>query len=337
MEARQEMPSALRAFSLEGNAMTRRRSAIELFVGVAVLAAGAIGCDKPVTPVAPTVPGPPPVASDPRLTGFDVTGNRPLSAIGETVQLAAMARYSDSTTKDISSETQWSSQFAEIATVSPGGLVTATGLGASIITAVFTSGAVIRRTVVTVVSPPGTFFVAGRVREPGSGSITDVKVVEATSGRSMMTGTDGEYSIGGLTSARLAFEKPGYEPSVIDATPNGSNDVAMQRVLRVPAGESVAPTLVPDDMDYAMDAAHCHPCRLIRVVNPKAGLLRLRVTWTEPHSVLDVWAAGKRFERTGTAFEVATDVRVDAGELLVYVGARSSTYCVTFGLSTVLE
>src|SRR5262245_63230241 len=89
-----------------------------------------IGCggQTPTTPTTatPSTPPTPPPSSSPRLV---ITGNLSLTAVGETSQLTARATFADGTTKDITNEALWMSRQPSIATVSPTGLVTATGLG----------------------------------------------------------------------------------------------------------------------------------------------------------------------------------------------------------------
>ena len=141
-----------------------------------------------------------------------------------------------------------------------------------------------------------------------------------------------------MTSTRLTFSKDGYEGRQADITPNEFTDVALQRVVRVTAGNAVTPLpLAPHDLVYEVGADHCEPCRLIRVVTPASGMLHLSLTSTEARAVLKLWANGQLF--TGTVSGVTADVQAGAGEVIVYVGMTSpggfSVY-VPFSLATSL-
>ena len=154
----------------------------------------------------------------------------------------------------------------------------------------------------------------------------------------------GMYSIIGLTSAgpssaHLTFEKDGYEASEIDAPRNTFSEIALQRIIRLRAGETVTPSqLAPHDLSYNVGADRCDPCRLIRVVNPTPGMLQLRLTWTEPRATLNLWVAGRRVD--GTYPEAVADLPVSAGEVVVFVGmmpapAETSRLYVPFTVATI--
>jgi hypothetical protein len=98
------------------------------------LAHGLVGCGSraPASLAAPTT-----TATSTPLTTTRVTisGNVVLTGIGETTQLTATATRSDNTTKDVTTDAKWFVVDARVATVSPGGLVTVVGLGATRISA----------------------------------------------------------------------------------------------------------------------------------------------------------------------------------------------------------
>src|SRR5437867_2295333 len=185
-----------------------------------VLAAGAValltacgGSTSPTpTPIAPT----PTTPSVPTVARITITGNVPLTQIGQTVQLTAIAALSDNSTKDVTSESNWQWGDARVATVSPRGLVTIVGFGATLISANYQS----RGASVTVTATlPDTFVISGRVREPAAGGIANVRVVDTLSGRSGMTDKNGHFSLAELTrlQAHVKAEKDGYEPAELDA------------------------------------------------------------------------------------------------------------------------
>jgi hypothetical protein len=311
-----------------------------LLTVVLIAALGGAACDRSksvVNPTTPTTPATPPVVT-PSVTGLSIQGTTLLTAVGETSALTATASMSDGTTKNVTTTVQWSSSLPATVGITPAGLATALRLGASTVGALYNLGNGSKFAYVSIhVTPPGTFVVTGRAREPGSSGIPGVQVRELTSGGSMLTDSDGQYSMGALMAARLSFDKAGFEPIVMDGTLDAYNDVAMQRVIRIAAGEKVDVKLAPHDMDYAAGGdSHCYPCRMIRVVSTDAGRLQLKVTWGEPHSTLNLWVNGQLFE--GAAHgpsEAVADVAIGAGEVLVYVGMKNPVeYYAPFTLTS---
>jgi hypothetical protein len=292
-----------------------------------VMSLASVGCGDSTPP--PAAPSPPPVAAPPTVTQLSITGNLALTAVGETSQLTATARFSDGTTKDVTTEAQWGSNTPSVISVTSGGVVTVVGFGVGGIIARYsmqTAGVEVRAT------PPNTFVVFGRVREPGAGGIPGVHVVERQSGRSTLTDDVGVFSLGGLRSARMTFEKDGFEPPEVDVQPDTRLDVAMQWIVRMRAGETSEPQwLAPRDVSYRVGGEVCQPCRRIRVMVARAGTLRLTLTWTEPRSMMTVWVNGQRF--SGGSAPITGEAPVSVGEHLVYV---SGTGGVSFRLATEL-
>jgi hypothetical protein len=132
---------------------------------------------------------------------------------------------------------------------------------------------------------------------------------------------DGNYAIGCLTSA--APPSQGYEEAC--SRPLGAFDGwPLQQVVRLEAGVGFA-EVGAHDVDYLVaSGTHRQPCRLIRVNSAAAGTLRLRVTWTDTASVLNVWVNGQVYPGSGAAQEIVADVPVGVGELLVYIGKMAS-------------
>jgi hypothetical protein len=259
--------------------------------------------------------------SSPSVRTLRVSGLATLSSIGETSQLRATAIFSDSSTRDVTSEATWRSVNPSVLTVSPTGLVTVVDYGASTVEATYERGGASFQVVAT---PPGSFVVFGRVREPGQGGLDGVRVFDPQSGKSTITsrasGEAGGFALGPLANARLMFDKEGYESREENLLPNQETEVALQRVILLTVGGSVTPTpLAPHDMSYEVGNDQCQPCRLIRVFSPSGGTLRLRLTWTDPRIPLSLWGNGQLYK--GTSTELTADVTVGAGELVVYVGA----------------
>jgi hypothetical protein len=254
-----------------------------------------------------------------QVTDFRITGDTSLTAIGETRQLTATATLLDGTKKEVNAEATWGSTDPSVITVSSTGLLTVLRFGASVVSARYQN----RYTSLSLTpSPPGTFVIAGVVREPGAGGVRDVTVTDTASLSSTVTNISGNYSLAALpTSAvRLRFYKEGYEVAETDATQtNGS--VALQRIIRVSAGETVSPPrFAPNDLVYTVRGERCVTCRLVRLVAPAAGTFHLRVTWDEPRVILSLWANGSIVE--GSTSELIADVSVPAGESIVYLALK---------------
>jgi hypothetical protein len=253
--------------------------------------------------------------------------------------LTATATFSDHTMRDVTAETKWSSTDPRIVTVSTKGLVTVVRLGVVNVDAYYQD----RHTYVIVkATPPGTFGVTGWVHEPGQGHggvLADVRVLDTRSGVTTTTDHNGQFGLVGLTGA-LRFEKEAYETTERDPTPN-EMDVRMQRIIRLTAGDTVTPArLAPNDTEFTLGTGdRCFPCRLIRITVPAAGTLHIDVQWSEPKAVLALWANSRQFLRTDQATELAADVPVSPGELIVYLQQlpQISYYFVPFTVATSLS
>jgi len=315
--------------------MRRVPCIIGRFVVVATLTAVTACGSSPTAPINPN----PPVAVQTSLT---ITGNLSFTGVSQASQLTATAGYSDGTTKNITSSVTWSVLIESVASISPTGMLTTTGLGATFVylqnNSVAPSSQLFFRTMVVTVTPPGTLALFGWTREPGSGPIPGVGVRDPLSGQSTVSNNDGNYAIGGLTSASLAFSKVGYEEAQFETASGTFDGWPLQQVVRVEAGASVSQRLAPHDVDYLVaSGTHCQPCRLVRVNSAAAGTVRLRVTWTDAGSVLNLWVNGQVYPGSGATQEIVADVPVGVGELLVYVGKTSSNVVgnyVPFTLAT---
>lgn len=288
-----------------------------------------------LTPSGQSSPAPAPVA--PTITGVRLTGRSALTAIGDKTQLTALATYSDASTKDVTGEATWTSDQPALFAVSAGE-VTAVGFGiGGIVARVGTRQGYLQ----VAATPPGTVLFWGRVREPGLGGMAGVRVVETNSGQSQTTGASGNFQFPALTSARFRFEREGYEPVEMAAAagvpgPAGTTsytDAALQRVVRITAGDSISEDLAPHDLSYSVGSETCYPCKRIRVMVPVSGTLRLTATWTGATTGVSLWVNGVRFPASGSA--ATADAPVNAGEVLVYAGEQVSAY-IKFTLTTSL-
>jgi len=273
---------------------------------------------SPTTPTPPPSPAPPPA---PTVTRLSITGNGQLTRLGETSQLTATATLSDNTTKDITSSVTWMVADARVVNISSLGLLTVLQFGATSVSVLYQN----RGAGLTVTAtPPGTFVISGRVREPGAGGIANVEVVDTKSGRVATTDAEGEFSVAELPLLQAHFksEPTGYEPGEVDAT-RTTVDLPVQRVVRLTAGETVKPDgLAPNDLSYTVGADHCIDCHLIRVVVPQAGTLHVHVTWAATVSQLSLFAEGQVV--AGSAGDLTADVAVNTPrEVLMYLGGAS--------------
>jgi hypothetical protein len=300
------------------------------------LAAAAAALVAPGCGPSPTSPSGLLPPSGPILISLIITGNPSLSAIGQTTQLAALASYSDRSTRDVTRESEWRSTDPSVVTVSATGLVTVVGFGVGRVEVTFGSRAA--NPLPISVWPPGLFAVSGRVREPGQGGILNVRVLDAATGLSTTTAGDGGFFLGGIAGPELTFESTSFETARVAVRPNDSLDVAMQRVIRITAGDRVHGQLAPHDVSYELEGERCYPCRLIRVLVAMPATLRFHLTWSGPRTALYIWAAGRRFD--GTHPELTVDLPVPAGEFVVYMGmklppsAAGATDYVPFTLTT---
>jgi hypothetical protein len=254
-----------------------------------------------------------------------ISGNVSLTRVGETSQLTATATFSDGSTKDVSSEpsVRWTSNDPAVLTVSPSGLLTVVVFGSTGVSVTYQNRAAGQNVTAT---PPGTFVVAGWVREPGQSGVPVVRVTDTASGRTTQTNQGGSYSVAQLPAAQvhLRFEKDGYEPVEYDAKPTDS-EVAIQGVIRLTAGDSMTPLqMAPHDLSYTVGADRCYPCRLVRVIVPSPGTLHVKVTWNIATVIWNLWTGGQFF--AGAPREALADLAVKTpGEIVMYVGTRSAT------------
>jgi hypothetical protein len=291
--------------------MSRRASVAGLVTSfVTAIACG--GCGSERAPIPPASPSPVPV-----VISLQVSGNTSLTAIGETSQLTATASYSDGTTRDASSQVRWTSVNDVVVSVSPGGLLTATGFGSTRVNAFIPDTGTLRSVSVTVLAT-GTFIVGGRVREPGVGPLRGVRVSEAVSGLSMLTDTGGGYLLIGVKSLRLSFDTSGFESRTFEVAED--DDVPMQPLVRFPIGGNGTTTIAPNDLTYTVGpGVQCGPCRLVRIATTPGTRFEVRATWARADARVMLWIDGRRFERAGSQLETVADATGTGQEVLVYV------------------
>jgi hypothetical protein len=182
---------------------------------VAVIGLSPIACSHDIIPT-PSVP----TASAVTVTTLAVSGLPPESFVGQTVQLSALASFSDSTQKDVTSESTWRSSDSAVATVSSTGGVSLTGVGEAEVTASYQGVTGRGRTAVRVAvpTPPG-YVVEGTVHEtpPTSDVVLPHVRIEVVggllSGRIFETDEAGRFALPPVESGDfyLYFKQGGYD------------------------------------------------------------------------------------------------------------------------------
>ena len=165
---------------------------------IGALSIAGIACNDKHEPVVPTMPSNP-APPAPVVVSIALTGNVLLSAVGETSQLTLTASFSDGTAKDVTRDGRWTIGDARVLTFSPDGLITIVGLGRAFVSVTYASKSAFTRVTAT---PPGTFVISGRVREPGQGGVLDATVVDRATGLSAVANRDGLFSLASLPAPR---------------------------------------------------------------------------------------------------------------------------------------
>ncbi|RPI50734.1 MAG: hypothetical protein EHM55_20620, partial [Acidobacteria bacterium] len=278
-----------------------------------------------------------PTAVDPNAVGrISIAGNVIFNGIGQTSQFAATATFNDGNSKDVTADGQWQSSDTHVATVSETGEAKIVGFGTCVISFDYEKQ---RASVNVRASSPDTVTVGGRVREPGSGGLPGVVVVETSSGRSAVSNSNGQFAISDVPrrQLRLKAEKDGYETREVDTTAEQQVDLPMQRVVRLAAGETVKPAdLAPNDVQYVIGKDVCI-CRLIRVAVPRAATVGVRVSWPKMGATMRLFAEGVTVSGED---ELSADIPVSTTrEVVMYFGwmTRPERDYVAFTFETTIR
>jgi Big-like domain-containing protein len=168
----------------------------------------ACGGNNDTNPVAPT-PTPNPSATVSAVT----VASAPASAT--TFQLTATARFSDNTSRDVTTASAWTTSNASLATVTSGGLVTAIGSGDVDVRAVYQGVTGILKMQVT--GPAPRFALFGLVQEvrPNNRAVSNVRIEIVSgpdAGASVNTDDSGVFRLSNL-SGLVSFQatKDGYQ------------------------------------------------------------------------------------------------------------------------------
>ena len=306
-----------------------------LLVAVALSAAS---CDKKGN--GPSGPSPRPESA----VHLRIEGTTTFTGPGEVHQLVAIATYSNGDEQTMSSGVTWTSSRTNVATVTsasatqgndpPPGTVTTVGLGITTVQAGI-ANTNLRGAAVIVVTPPGTFAVGGRVREPGAGDLTGV-LIEDIGGSSQTTSDKGDFTLGGLTSGQLRFTMAGYETVDESVVTGASLDVPLQRLLALAPGDTVSALLAPNDLSYEVrPGVFCQPCRRVRLTSSSNGTLDLHLAWTVPGALLHLWVDGQDFAPSSfyIAYELNVSVPTQSGEQFIYVSGKTGYTHVPWSLT----
>ena len=289
-------------------------------VVVLCLVLGSCGDDfKPSPTPTPTST----VTPTPAVTRIQPTAPPVIPAIGDKVKLSLTAFYTNGSSRDVAAEALWTVNTPSVVSVT-NGEATALSLGATFVSVKFDR---FNTTTKIQVTPPGTFAVLGGTREPGNSGLPGVTVTHPSSGTTIVSDATGGFTLGGLIDRTLLLQKTGYEDATHSVTPGEEFEwLAVQRVIRVQAGESTSVRIAPHDMDYAPANAsvageHCSPCKLIRLSNTPGTRLRVTLKWTPIAVVLRLWNDDGTFVApSSSAGFLEREVFSDKTEVWLYVG-----------------
>lgn len=197
------------------------RAATRMMVPVAIagLLVAAAGCER-----IPTQTPPPPTGK------MVISGTTALNTPGDTSQLTAVIQLTDGTTTDVTAQAEWRSMNEQVVRVTRG-LLTAVGYGTTYVNAA--KGTSSSSTSVRV-QPEGTFFLQGRVTEPGTFTVADAGVQVSSPSRTFTarTGGDGHYVVAAPAGeVTMTVEKEGYTSQTKRLTMQRDEtvDVTLQR------------------------------------------------------------------------------------------------------------
>jgi len=180
-----------------------------------------LSCNGDKAPTTPATPFVAPVTS----TGISLSPVIQTIPPGQTVRLTATARYSDGSTRDVTSQATWTTTDGRVATVSAGA-VTGVALGSVVIRSTFERWSI---SGTIVIQPDGTFVLSGKVTEAGGVGVggATVEVISGTPNQTI-TNSAGSYQLFGIGGTSiLRFGKTGYfdERRSVTMSANRSLDV----------------------------------------------------------------------------------------------------------------
>ncbi len=162
-------------------------------------------------------------------------------APGVLMQFSATARYSDGSSKDVTTTVMWHSSDTSVFTINNAGVATGRQSGEAIVTAALASGSgTLTATQTIAVLPPGTFRLDGYVRWLGRAVAEATVQVTAGTGTSLETTTSptGAYRLYGVAGdIEVTVTKASYAPIEKTVRIDGNTSVDFDMVTTNPPPE----------------------------------------------------------------------------------------------------
>lgn len=149
------------------------------------------------------------------LRSMVITPANPTLKAGASLNLTATGNYSDGTTRVLSGSANWTSSATRVATVAPGGVVSAVAAGSTTITA--TSGGIAASTTVTVKSQATVTYLHIFGVEPSDGAQPNGPLLHASDGNFYGTTRAG--------GANRCFDQDEFCGAIFRLTPGGAETV----------------------------------------------------------------------------------------------------------------
>jgi hypothetical protein len=175
----------------------------------------------------------PATPTTPTTTGVSITGLSGDLKPGQTAQLTATATLSNGSTQNVTNQATWSTTNTTAATVNSTGLVTAGASGDADIRAAY-QGITGTVRVRVVIAAPSSYSLSGVVTESKGGKALPGVSVQIVGGLSTSTGSNGSYSLSGLTgtiTVRLSVIGYGNQEFGITLTGNATRNVSLEPSL----------------------------------------------------------------------------------------------------------
>jgi hypothetical protein len=295
---------------------------------------GSTACDdkKRFSPTSPTPTGP-------AVQAITVTGGTTLQRPGDEVQLTATARFSDGTTRDISSEASWSVDYTEIVSVARGGLLTARGYGQCNVTVSYAS---VSARVPVRVMLEGMFALSGRISDESGLPLWPARVSIALSALSATTNRQGLYTLPGRGDIEVRAEMDGFEALVKRVTVVGDATLDFQLRLSTGGFGGVYRLTFTAAASCELPVEARRRTYLVRLVETPSGAVSVIVISPEMVAWGDAGFVGRR-DGSRLHFDITDDFSndypfvelLDPGRELAYSGTATGevvgdTFVVTF-------
>jgi hypothetical protein len=277
------------------------------------------------------------------LTAIAVSPQAPTMLVGQTLALTVEGTFSDATHQDVTAAASWADTdtTGSVATVSSGGLVTATGSGQATFTATVTSGSgsvLTNSTTVSISAPATQIGLQITTTRPSVplGSTFQMHADGVYSGDAQVDVTgqaswsSGDTSIATISSGGLITAKAMGMTS-IGATLNGFSDSTMVTVT-VPAPSAItitAPPVHAGDLPVQLTAT-------ARMTDGSSGDVTGTVTWASSMTGIATVDVGGELTpvAAGTTTITATSANDVVGSLQVTVGAALTQVVISPMMAT---